>query len=92
MRKQFNPFGRVSCAYGAPMGRHGDNPANLQDLKHLHCKHQGGCGGYDRGGAYWGSPCNVYAVWGRVNGEVICCYIRANSRQDAIDKIRNGAF
>jgi len=27
--KQFDPFPQVSCRYGAPMGRHGDNPSNL---------------------------------------------------------------
>lgn len=91
MRKQFNPFPAVSGAYGAPMGRHGDNPANLQDVKRLHCKHQGGNGGYDRGGAYWGNPCNVFAVWGRIDGEIVCCYVRANNRLEAIAKIRNGA-
>ena len=90
MKKQFNPFPDVSCTYGAPMGRHGDNPANLQDVKRLHCKYQGGQAGYDRGGAYWGAPCNVYAVWGRTGGHVVCCYVRANSRQDAISIIRNG--
>lgn len=91
MRKQFNPFPALSSAYGAPIGRHGDNPASLQGMKRLHCRHQGGSNGYDKGGAYWGSPSNVFAVWGRVSGEVVCCYIRANSRQDAIDKIRKGA-
>lgn len=87
MKKQFNPFKALSGAYGAPMGRRGDNPANIQDVRRLHAKHQGGCGGYDRGGAYWGSPDNVWAVWAR---EVVCCYVRASSRDAAISKIRNG--
>lgn len=90
MRKQFNPFYDVRTSYGTPMGRHGDNPANLQDLKRLHCKHQGGSDGYDRGGAYWGTPGNVFAVWGRIDGETICCYVRASSREQAIAKVRNG--
>lgn len=90
MKKQHNPFESVSCARGAPMGRHGDNPANLQDIKRLNAKHQGGGGGYDRGGAYWGTPSNVWAVWGRIDGEVICAYVRAGSRHEAISKIRNG--
>lgn len=88
--KQFDPFPAVSCNYGAPMGRHGDNPSNLQDVKRLHARRQGGGGGYDRGGAYWGTPSNVWGVWAWIDGGVVCCYVRANSRADAINQIRNG--
>jgi len=88
--KQFNPFPNVSGRYGAPMGRHGDNPANLQDVKRLHARHQGGGQGYDKGGAYWGFPSDVYGVWARIDGDIVCTYIRANSRLQAIEKVRNG--
>jgi len=88
--KQFNPFSEVSCTYGAPMGRHSDNPANLQDVKRLHTRHQGGGEGYDKGGAYWGTPSNVWGVWAWMDGEIICTYVRANSRQDAISKVQKG--
>jgi len=88
MSKQFNPFPPVSGAYGAPMGRPGDNPENLQYCKRLHARLQGGGEGYDKGGAYWGTPSNVWGVWAWVEGEVVCCYIRANSRNDAISQIR----
>ena len=90
MRKQFNPFPETNSQYGAPMGRRGDNPANLQDITRLHARHQGGGDGYDRGGAYWGSPCNVWGVWGWLDGEVVCTYVRAHSRQDAIHRVREG--
>lgn len=90
MKKQFNPFPEVSGRYGSPMGRHGGNPANLQDLKRLHARHQGGGDGYDKGGAYWGFPSNVWGVWGWIDGQPECVYVRANSRQNAIDKVRNG--
>ena len=92
MPKQFNPFPNVSCRYGAPMGRHGDNPANLEGVKRLHCRGQGGDGYYDKGGAYWGASPEglVYGVWGWINGEVVCCYVRAKNRQAAIDKVRRG--
>ena len=86
--KQFNPFQDVSARYGAPMGRHGNNPSNLQDVKRLHARRQGGGDGYDKGGAYWGLPSNVWAVWATIDGEVICTYVRANSRLDAIAKVR----
>ena len=88
--KQFDPFPPVNGKYGAPMGRRSDNPANLQDLKRLHARHQGGRGdGYDRGGAYWGTPSNVWGVWGWVDGEVCCVYVRAWSRDDAIKQVRD---
>ena len=90
MRKQFNPFFEVSSRYGAPMGRRGDNPANLAGANRFHARHQGGGDGYDKGGAYWGSPCNVWGVWGWVDGAPCVVYVRANSRTAAIDMVRAG--
>ena len=89
--KQFNPFPEVSGKYGAPMGRNGDNPANLIGVKRLHARRQGGGQGYDKGGAYWGTPSNVYGVWAWLDGEAVCCYIRASSRAAAIRQVREGA-
>jgi hypothetical protein len=91
MKKQFNPFPEVSAIYGAPMGRHGDNPANLQGVKRLHARRQGGSDGYDKGGAYWGTPSNVWGVWAWIDGQPICTYVRASSRDAAINKVRTGA-
>jgi hypothetical protein len=88
--KQYNPFPDVSCTYGAPMGRRGDNPSNLQGLKRLHARRQGGSDGYDKGGAYWGSPANVWAVWAWLDGGVCVAYVRASSRMHAIAKVYNG--
>ena len=90
--KQFNPFPDVSCQYGAPMGRRDANPANLQDLPayKLHARRQGGGGGYDKGGAYWGTPSNVWGVWAWLDGKAVCCYVRASSRQAAIAKVISG--
>lgn len=90
MTKQFNPYPHVSGKYGAPMGRNSDNPANLQDVKRLHARRQGGGEGYDKGGAFWGTPSNIWGVWGRLGDEIICCYVRASSRIDAINNIREG--
>lgn len=73
------------------MGRHGDAPANLQDAKRLCARHQGGGDGYDRGGAYWGSPANVWGVWAHLGGETVCTYVRANSRAAAIAAVREGS-
>lgn len=88
--KQFDPFPDVSSRYGSPMGRHGDNPANLQGMKRLHARRQGGGNGYDKGGAYWGSPANVWGVWGWVDGWPCVTYTRANSRAEAIAKVQRG--
>lgn len=88
--RQFNPFPAVSCTYGAPMGRRGGNPSNLQGVKRLHARRQGGSDGYDKGGAYWGTPSNVWGVWGWIDGEAVCVYVRASSRLAAIDKVRSG--
>lgn len=93
-RKQFDPFPAVSCKYGAPMGRHGDNPANLQDAKRLHARRQGGDGYYDKGGAYWGASSEgyVWGVWAWIGDEVVCCYVRAWSRDAAIKMVREGGL
>jgi len=86
----FNPFEKISCRYGAPTGRYGGNPSNLTGVKRLHCRHQGGGDGYDRGGAYWGNPRDVYGVWAKIDGEIVCAYVRAPSRLAAIHIVREG--
>ena len=85
LRKQFNPFPEVSCAYGAPMGRRSDD---MHGVKRLHARRQGGGEGYDKGGAYWGTPSNVWGVWGTAAGETVVAYVRASSRADAITQVR----
>jgi len=89
---RFNPFAAVSCKYGAPMGRRADTGAYaaLRDHPKLFARHQGGSEGYDRGGAYWGTPSNVWAVWGRLDGKVVCTYTRAANREAAIRNVREG--
>ena len=87
--KQFDPFPPVGGTYGSPMGRRGDNPANLTGHR-LHARRQGGGDGYDRGGAYWGSPSNVWGVWAWVDGAACVTYTRAASRADAIAKVKAG--
>lgn len=89
-RSQFNPFSEVSSRYGSPMGRRGDNAANLKGAKRLHALHQGGGDGYDKGGAYWGTPSNVWGVWGWIDSRPCVTYVRANSRNSAIEKVKRG--
>lgn len=91
--KQYNPFRDVGpCPYGSPMGRRGDNPRDLQHIKRLAARRQGGGEGYDKGGAYWGLPSNVWGVWGTVNGEILRTYVRASSRDHAISLVRNPVY
>ena len=84
---RFNPFPPVDCSYGAPMGRTGDAPGNFVDAPKLYARHQGGGQGYDHGGAYWGSPSNVWAVWTTRGGEAVT-YTRARFRDEAIANVR----
>jgi hypothetical protein len=88
--RQFNPFPKLLGHFGAVMGRNGDNPANIQGLRRLHARCQGGRDGYDRGGAYWGAPSNVWGVWGWIDNQPCCVYVRASSRIAAINKARRG--
>jgi hypothetical protein len=85
--KRFDPFDRLPGRYGAPMGRpsHPGLAATWPRRGIRLCaRHQGGSDGYDRGGAYWGYPRDVWAVWGRGRGEDGVVYVRAPSRQAAI--------
>jgi hypothetical protein len=67
---------KVDCKFGAPMGRRSD--IDLFGKVHLqHVKFYDGC--YDKGGAYWGSPENLYCAWNDEN----TFYLRANSREHA---------
>lgn len=79
---------KVSCRYGAPMGRRNSHPGNEPEegsrfyLQRVRLD----MGGYDRGGAYWGTGTPLYSYQsecGEVSG-----FLRANSRSEAKDKIR----
>lgn len=83
---RFNPFAAVDSRYGAPMGRHGDEPEFYDGKRKLHTRHCGGDGYYDRGGAYWGHS-KVFAVWTR--GGDFCSYVEAQSPGDAIQVVRS---
>lgn len=49
----------VNCKYGAPMGRPnvGVKPTNRKVITRWVALYDGA---YDKGGAYWGSPANLY--------------------------------
>lgn len=82
---EWNPTPKVSCKYGAPLGRgceydlteEADFPIYLRRIPLNN-------GGYDIGGAYWGFPNDLYAY----GFEDVVQFVRADSRQAAKDKIR----
>ena len=86
---RFDPFKSLSCTYGAPMGR---ISRNIDIDSSLCARHQNGGDGYDKGGAYWGTPSNVWAVWAWGKGSNGVQYVRANSRQAAIDQVKGGSI
>lgn len=71
---------QVSSRYGAPMGRRSspslDETARTVRLFHVPLD----SGGYDSGGAYWGSPNNLYFAQDR-DGDIQS--VRASSRLHA---------
>ena len=45
-------------------------------------------GDYDRWGAYWGSPANVWCAWGSVGEVSARVFVRSNSRESAKQAVR----
>ena len=85
---RFNPFPKVDGYRGSPMGRRdGDVRIDPGYPIRLSAKHQGGGEGYDRGGAYWGLPSDVWAVWETGKPDTVK-YVRAKSREDAFAALR----
>lgn len=66
----------VSSKYGAPMGRPGGE--TLTGKVHL-CRVPLVDGGYDQGGAYWGTPDNLFCLY----NDDCTRYLRASNRNDA---------
>jgi hypothetical protein len=87
--------------YGAPMGRHStlprrENVEKDSDIRVYLERLQFYDGDYDRGGAYWGSPADV---WRAVSDEPTASseprlelFVRAVSREDAKWKIRQEVY
>ena len=90
------PLPELNCRYGAPMGRQsywpgcawGAASVALRDLNLKVYLHRldfiDGC--YDQGGAYWGSPANVYRAIDEE--DTFCTYLRANNRGHAKAKLK----
>lgn len=69
---------------GSAMGR----PNRLPDNRDCVCKLQLTRvpfvdGAYDRWGAYWGTPSNLWCAWGDADEVCARVFVRANSRDEA---------
>lgn len=90
------PLPKLDCKFGAPMGRgsywpgcawNGDKAVPCMTIKlYLHrLPFVDGC--YDQGGAYWGSPADVYRAIDEA--DTFCIYLRARNRKEAKEQLRD---
>lgn len=79
-----------ASARGAQMGRTDTMPEDAQSAPLLHVQRVRFVeGGYDFGGAYWGSPDNLYcAETDDDQPEYVRLFVRAGSARDARTKIQ----
>ena len=55
---------KVDCRYGAPMGRRENTTGRALAVKFHLARVRINAGGYDAGGAYWGTGAPLYRAWG----------------------------
>lgn len=81
---------KVNCTYGAPMGRPEYLPRHYNGER-LHLRRVPlNSGGYDPGGAYWGTGLPLYCAYGHTDcetGEPVELYMRALDRDDAAYRV-----
>jgi len=75
----------VSCRRGAPMGRAAWHPEGTETHRCILFRLKFYDGAYDKGGAYWGSPANV---WCLTDGENVRGFVRAPTRSKAWSQIK----
>lgn len=68
----------VNCSRGAPMGRLDRQPEEGERLWLARVPFIDGC--YDRGGAYWGAPANLWVAFGPSGSRL---FVRAADRKYA---------
>lgn len=86
-----NPTPDVNCKYGAPMGRPSrgvDQYTVNDDARPVYLMRVPlDSGGYDRGGAYWGTPSDLYYYEANPTG-LISGYVRGRTREHAKAAVR----
>ena len=78
----------VSSMYGAPMGRREKVTEHGAVIRMHLARVRLNQGGYDSGGAYWGTGAPLYRAWGDGPEEVQEVYLRALTHEDAKRKVR----
>jgi hypothetical protein len=78
----------VSSKYGAPMGRSSDDAEAFVGQTVQLRKVPVVDGDYDPGGAYWGSPTDLYCAW----NDELTFYTRASSREAAMAELPGAIF
>lgn len=93
MASRHEPFHRKAFSkYGSSMGRGGSPPSAFAGATKARCRRVPlNSGGYDKGGAYWGTPSNLWCVSAEdaTGEEVIEAYVRAPNREAAKAKFPN---
>lgn len=81
----------TACSkYGADMGRRSILPANCNALIKLRLTRLPFVDGdYDRWGAYWGSPANVWCAWGEDDETQVRIFVRGDIREIAKEAVRD---
>lgn len=80
---------KVSCKYGAPMGRTDLNHHLDGDHKfHLHQVAMSSDGAYDTGGAYWGIGAPLYFAYNEGEEVTEEMYVRSASRSGSKEQVR----
>ncbi len=81
---------KACSQYGASMGRRAHHCGEHKDTDNKFSVALVGLdtGGYDSGGAYWGTPNNLYRVYAEVPDDYIEFFIRADNREAAKAKVR----
>jgi hypothetical protein len=80
----------VSSSRGAPMGRHQYHAHGMDDLEFELERVPLVDGAYDCGGAYWGSPDNLWAARAELDGEELAFFfVRADDDEMACLKVKD---
>jgi hypothetical protein len=83
--RRSEPYHRKGYSqYGASMGRRSDSVASFEGASKARlCRVPLDRGGYDPGGAYWGTPSNLWCATAEGDEYQLEHYLRAPSREAA---------
>lgn len=85
----YHELSEVSCRYGAPMGRRNIREVDPGCAVQFHLRRVpfvDSC--YDRGGAYWGGPANLWRAYHCSEEGVVEIFVRARSREEAKEQVK----